>query len=214
MNTLSKIIAGHDAFHNDVSEELSERYKKLSSGQAPEILFITCSDSRVDPTTVTGAGPGELFVIRNAGNIVPVGRDESSEAGTLQYAVDVLGVKHIIVCGHSDCGAVKAMLSPDSVSGFSCISKYLATCSCACDLDAEKSILENVQTHALNQTKNLLEYDFVKQRCEDKELMLHAWVFDIGSASYSTYSGGKWTSVLEGQKDAASQSLTEQLLAG
>ena len=90
---------------------LRDDYKQLAAGQHPQALFITCSDSRVVPNIITQTAPGELFVLRNAGNIVPPpGMTAGGEAATIEFAVEHLHVEHIIVCGHSDCGAMKMLL--------------------------------------------------------------------------------------------------------
>src|SRR5688572_20734265 len=98
----------------------SGEYRKLAEGQFPEALFITCSDSRVIPALITGARPGEIFELRNAGNIVPP-HDEhgaaSGEAATIEYALEVLGVQDVVVCGHSHCGAMGALKRGTDLSG-------------------------------------------------------------------------------------------------
>ena len=94
-----------------------EEFARLAEGQSPQVLFITCSDSRVVPALITGARPGELFELRTAGNIVPPYASEhpTSEAATIEYAVEVLGVRDIVVCGHSHCGAVGALVRGDDL---------------------------------------------------------------------------------------------------
>jgi carbonic anhydrase len=109
-------------FAHSQGAELGE----LAAGQSPYALFITCSDSRVVPTLITGARPGELFELRTAGNIVPpydVG--PSSEAATIEYAVEVLGVRDIVVCGHSHCGAVGALVRGDDLSAIPAVRDWL-----------------------------------------------------------------------------------------
>ncbi|MFD8554839.1 carbonic anhydrase, partial [Streptomyces fradiae] len=105
-----------------------EEFAKLAEGQSPEVLFITCSDSRVVPALITGARPGQLFELRTAGNIVPPytsGRP-TGEAATIEYAVEVLGVRDVVVCGHSHCGAVGALVRGDDLSAVPAVREWLA----------------------------------------------------------------------------------------
>jgi carbonic anhydrase len=92
-------------------------FEKLSLGQHPRILFITCSDSRIDPNLITQTEPGELFIIRNVGNIIPpYGATTGAEGAAIEYAIEALGIRHIIVCGHSHCGAIKGLLQLGSLT--------------------------------------------------------------------------------------------------
>ena len=105
---MQKIINGYLQFKESGFKERKDLFEKLSNSQSPEVLFITCSDSRIDPNLITQTEPGELFVIRNAGNIVPPHTVASDgTVASIEFAVVALGVKHIVVCGHSNCGAMK-----------------------------------------------------------------------------------------------------------
>src|SRR6185369_7193555 len=114
---MRKIRQGIVDFHRNVFPEQRTHFEALASKQQnPTALFVTCSDSRVNPNLFTQQEPGELFLLRNAGNIVPpYGHASGGEAATIEYAVAVLGIKNIIVCGHSHCGAMKALLDPKAV---------------------------------------------------------------------------------------------------
>src|ERR1700685_2329617 len=108
---MDRLVAGHKKFLKEIFPGRREQFKLLSDRQAPEWLFITCSDSRVVPDLILGTGPGDLFITRNAGNVVPVAaNDVDGCTATIEYAVEVLKVKGAILCGHSDCGAMKAAL--------------------------------------------------------------------------------------------------------
>ena len=108
---MDRLIEGHKRFLAEVFPERRSQFQLLAEGQAPEWLFITCSDSRVVPDLILGTGPGDLFITRNAGNVVPIdSHDVDGVTATIEYAVEVLKVKSAIVCGHSDCGALKAAL--------------------------------------------------------------------------------------------------------
>src|SRR5579871_6074659 len=110
---MQRLVEGHRKFRADVFPKRKDEYRLLSESQAPEWLFITCSDSRIVPDLILGTGPGDLFISRSIGNVVPVTRhDVDGVTATIEYAVEVLKVRHVIVCGHSDCGAMKAALNP------------------------------------------------------------------------------------------------------
>ena len=109
---MEKVISGLVQFKSSSFEDRKELFAELANGQSPEVLFITCADSRIDPNLVTQTEPGDLFIIRNAGNIVPPHtRVSGGVTASIEYAVAVLGIKHIVVCGHSDCGAMKGALN-------------------------------------------------------------------------------------------------------
>lgn len=112
---MQRLFSGYQKFRRDVFPRLKDQFRLLSDRQAPEILFITCADSRVVPNLIFQAEPGDLFLCRVAGNIVPPhGQMAGGVSATIEYAVEVLHVRHIILCGHSDCGAVKAVLPQDT----------------------------------------------------------------------------------------------------
>ncbi len=115
---MKSLVQGVRRFRTEVFAQQREYFKKLAAGQHPQALFITCSDSRVVPNIITQTAPGELFVLRNAGNIVPPpGMTAGGEAATIEFAVEHLNVEHIIVCGHTQCGAMKALVNPEIADG-------------------------------------------------------------------------------------------------
>ena len=123
---MQKLIDGLHDFQRNVFGHRREFFERLAHGQSPEVLFITCSDSRINPNLITQTQPGELFIIRNAGNIVPPhGPIPGGEAATIEFAVSGLGVKDIVVCGHSHCGAMQALLDPSKVASMPCVSGWL-----------------------------------------------------------------------------------------
>ncbi|MFE9770728.1 carbonic anhydrase [Streptomyces sp. NPDC005931] len=168
----------------------SDAYRKLAEGQYPEALFITCSDSRVIPALITGARPGELFELRNAGNIVPAyGRPGASgEAATIEYALRVLGVQDIVVCGHSHCGAMGALKSGDDLSALPGVDAWLrlARPELAPVLETapdDPSLAEVVKSNVVNQLAALRTYPVVRQRLADDTLRLHGWYYEIDTGS-------------------------------
>ncbi|MFI1207651.1 carbonic anhydrase [Streptomyces sp. NPDC020802] len=164
----------------------SGEYQKLAEGQYPEALFITCSDSRVIPALITGARPGEIFELRNAGNIVPPhGRPGASgEAATIEYALEVLGVQDIIVCGHSHCGAMGALKSGDDLSALPGVDAWLdlARPELAPLLDGaleDPSMPAMAQLNVVNQLAVLGSYPVARQRINSGRLRLHGWYYEV-----------------------------------
>jgi carbonic anhydrase len=184
---LDLLLKGHEAFHEHGLEALRERYESLAEGQAPRILFITCSDSRIAPTEITGMGAGDLFVIRNAGNIVPAAGGTGGEVATLEYAVKALGVEEIVVCGHSNCGAMKAVLAPESAASLPAVGHWIELAFAAREAlpsdtpEAERLpalIAQNVRV----QMSNIRSHDFVREAEAKGRLRVRGMVFDIGTA--------------------------------
>ncbi|MEU6253547.1 carbonic anhydrase [Streptomyces sp. NPDC047043] len=159
-----------------------EEFAKLAEGQSPQVLFITCSDSRVVPALITGARPGELFELRTAGNIVPPYASEhpTSEACTIEYAVEVLGVSDIVVCGHSHCGAVGALVRGDDLTAVPAVRDWLsnATPRPAGTVE-DPTVTEGVQSHVLTQLLRLRSYPYIDKKLKDRQLTLHAWFYEV-----------------------------------
>jgi carbonic anhydrase/uncharacterized membrane protein YoaK (UPF0700 family) len=141
---VESLVKGVHRFQREVVETRKAWFAKLAEGQAPEALFLTCSDSRINPNLLTQSEPGELFIVRNAGNIIPpAGSGGSGELGTIEFAVQGLGIEHIIVCGHSDCGAIKALLNPESTAKMPGLRQWLAHAELT-----KRVIDENYPNHA------------------------------------------------------------------
>ncbi|KOG40853.1 carbonic anhydrase [Streptomyces resistomycificus] len=166
-------------------------YRKLAEGQYPEALFITCSDSRVIPALITGARPGEIFELRNAGNIVPsYGRPGAGgEAATIEYALEVLGVQHVVVCGHSHCGAMGALKSGDDLTALPGVDAWLqvARPELAPMLDGpdDPSLSDVAQRNVVNQLAALRSHPVVRQRLDAGRLRLHGWYYEIDTGRVS-----------------------------
>ncbi|MFJ5530643.1 carbonic anhydrase [Streptomyces sp. NPDC093261] len=160
-----------------------EKFARLAEGQSPQVLFITCSDSRVVPALITGARPGELFELRTAGNIVPpyASAHPTSEAATIEYAVEVLGVGDVVVCGHSHCGAVGALVRGDDLTAVPAVRDWLAHAAPeprAADAD-DPAVADAVQNHVLAQLLRLRSYPCVEQRLSAGRLRLHGWYYEV-----------------------------------
>ena len=159
-----------------------EEFAPLAQGQSPQVLFITCSDSRVVPALITGARPGELFELRTAGNIVPPYASEhpTSEAATIEYAVEVLGVRDIVVCGHSHCGAVGALVRDDDLDAVPAVRDWLNHATPRPAGAAEDpEVAEGVQSHVLAQVLRLRSYPFIDKKLAEEQLTLHAWYYEV-----------------------------------
>lgn len=179
-------------------------FQALGGGQSPEALFVTCSDSRVVPTLITGARPGELFELRTAGNVVPPypsgndagqGSHPMSEAATIEYAVCVLGVRDIVVCGHSHCGAVGALVRDEDLSAVPAVRDWLnhsvtpdaALRSLGKTSQPSADVAEAVQTHVLAQVEKLRAYPCVRERVDDGSLTLHAWYYEVHTGAVTAH---------------------------
>ncbi|MFG2129865.1 carbonic anhydrase [Streptomyces sp. NPDC048751] len=160
-----------------------EEFARLAQGQSPQVLFITCSDSRVVPALITGARPGELFELRTAGNIVPpYGSDRpTGEAATIEYAVEVLGVQDIVVCGHSHCGAVGALVRGDDLEAVPAVRDWLAHAADEPgEVDAaDPTVAAAVQNHVLAQVLRLRSYPCVEKRLANDQLRVRGWYYEV-----------------------------------
>ena len=178
------LAAGIEKFNNECFPGMEGRFKELEKGQSPETLFITCSDSRIDPSLMTQTEPGELFVICNAGNIVPKpGTGELSVEATILYAVDVLKVKRIVVCGHSHCGAVTGLMNLGSLDELPEIKAWVAKSSEVLDrLDSTDATLnQGISENVKLQLEHLLEYPSVASAVSANKLELEGWVYHFES---------------------------------
>lgn len=174
--------------------ERAHDLRPLADGQHPHVLFITCSDSRVVPALITGGSPGDLFELRTAGNIVPEydeGRG-SGETATIEFAVEVLEVEHIIVCGHSHCGAVNAILYPGAPSALPAIHQWLADTEPHDETRKARDFLDGdaltsaVQRHVRVQLDRLQGHPSVAKRLEHGGLSLHGWFYAVGTGTVSS----------------------------
>ncbi|MFE3636828.1 carbonic anhydrase [Streptomyces cellostaticus] len=167
-----------------------EEFAELAAGQSPQVLFITCSDSRVVPALITGARPGELFELRTAGNIVPPYTSErpTGEAATIEYAVEVLGVRDIVVCGHSHCGAVGALVRGDDLTAVPAVRDWLAHAAARpAGGAADPEVAEGVQSHVLTQLLRLRSYPCVERRLAEGRIDLHAWYYEVHTGAVRTH---------------------------
>jgi carbonic anhydrase len=169
-----------------------EEFAKLAEGQSPQVLFITCSDSRVVPALITGARPGQLFELRTAGNIVPAHPAglPSGEAATIEYAVEVLGVQDIVVCGHSHCGAVGALVRGDDLAAVPAVRDWLAHAADnpTSEDPSDPTVAAAVQQHVLTQLLRLRSYPCVQRRLADGRVRLHGWYYEVHTGAVHVHS--------------------------
>lgn len=179
---------GYRAFREGRLPDEAKRYAKLAKGQAPEVLLIGCCDSRVSPEVIFDASPGELFVVRNVANIVPPceqGGEYHGTSAAIEFAVEGLQVKHIVVMGHATCGGIKAFASPPApLSKGDFIGKWVSLVAPAAervtkDRDAPDYLTHLEYAMVAQSLDNLLTFPFIRKRVESGELQLHGAHFGI-----------------------------------
>ena len=198
---MRKFLRGIVEFRERLLPQYAERFRDLAKGQSPDALFITCSDSRVVPDLLVAMDPGDLFVMRNVGNLVPpatvdgASTGDLSEAGAIEYALLVLKVRNLVVCGHSECGAMKAALARKPTPGAPNLAKWLHhAASAVFRLDQEGPLDPRLNPHdqlsqlnVLAQLEHLASYPIVRERLADGTLHLSGWWFDIASGDMFAY---------------------------
>ena len=192
---MNDIIAGFLKFQHESFPARVELFQQLAHHQSPKTLFITCSDSRVIPELLTQSEPGELFVIRNAGNIVPpYALEPGGVSATIEYAVAGIGVTDIVICGHSDCGAMTAIASGKSLAETPAVRGWLRYADAAKAVAATKQHPSHadhldalIHANVLAQLRNLSTHPSVAQNLEKGLLTLHAWVYNIGPGSIDAF---------------------------
>ncbi len=193
---MERLLEGHRKFLGEVFPERRSHFHLLAESQAPEYLFITCSDSRIVPDMILGTEPGDLFITRNAGNVVPVsGNDVDGCTATIEYAVEVLRVKYAIVCGHSDCGAMKAELDHRSLENLPKARRWLEHVEAAYDYrqplnpaDGDGAELASlIRGNVVAQLHNLRAQSSVMHAMEEGRLSVHGWYYDILTGRIERY---------------------------
>ena len=194
---MKNLVDGVCRFQNTEYGARKELFEKLSQGQHPGALFITCSDSRIDPNLVTQSEPGDLFVLRNAGAIVPPhGADAGAEAGAIEYAVSALGVRDVIICGHSQCGAMGGLLNPASVEKLPAVKTWLKHAEATSRIISENHadvvdpaarLAAAIEANVLVQLENLRTHPSVAAAIERGELALHGWVYKFETGDVFAY---------------------------
>jgi carbonic anhydrase len=187
---VEKILGGISHFQKHVYPKHQDLFEKLALGQRPEALFITCADSRIDPCLLTQTKPGELFICRVIGNIVPPYPDAiGGVSATIEYAVGVLRVPEVIVCGHTDCGVMKGALNPDALVDYPNVTAWLryAQVDHREPDPSPEFLLHLAENNVAAQLKNLRTHPTVGARLAEGDLTLHGWVYHIGPGTVTAY---------------------------
>lgn len=193
--SVDRILKGLSRFQKRVYPKHRDLFQKLALGQRPEALFITCADSRIDPCMLTQTKPGELFICRVIGNIVPPYPDAiGGVSATIEYAVGVLGVADVIVCGHTDCGVLKGVLNREALKPLTSVSAWLNYAEPAREAVAREEtqseldfLLAVTERNVIEQMDNLRTHPSVAQQIEQGDLRLHGWVYDLGEGVVTSY---------------------------
>ncbi|WP_222890161.1 carbonic anhydrase [Enterobacter sp. C2] len=204
---MKEIIEGFLKFQKNVFPERVKLFKSLANQQNPRALFISCSDSRLVPELVTQREPGDLFVIRNAGNIVPsYGPEPGGVSASVEYAVAALQVNDIVICGHSDCGAMTAVATCKCLDHMPAVSSWLRYADSARVVnearqhpDPSAKVAAMVRENVIAQLANIQTHPSVRLALEEGRVTLHGWVYDIESGRIDAFDGrtGAFVSLAE-----------------
>lgn len=194
---MQKLVDGIHRFQRESFSQDQKLFETLAEGQSPLALFITCSDSRIDPNRLTQTKPGELFIQRTAGNIVPpYGSVFAGEAATIEYAVAALKIRDIVICGHSHCGAMGGLLAPESLQDMPAVRAYLEHAEATRRIvkenyqhltDPVKRLTLTVEENVLVQLENLRTHPSVAAAVGRGELKLHGWVYKFETGDVFAY---------------------------
>ncbi|MGG6293113.1 carbonic anhydrase [Leptolyngbya sp. AN02str] len=194
---MKHLIEGIRKFQKEFYCTHLDLYKELAKGQNPRVLFITCSDSRIDPSLLTQANPGEIFEIQNAGNIIPpYEATNGGEGATIEYAIDALGIRQIVICGHTHCGAMKGLLNMEKIEDeLPLVHAWLKHAEATRrviqehygHLEGEDKLKAAVAENVLTQIENLRTYPTIHSKLFKGELKIYAWVYDIDTGEVMAY---------------------------
>ncbi|SEO58148.1 carbonic anhydrase [Luteibacter sp. UNC138MFCol5.1] len=191
-DSLVGLLKGVEDFSRNVFPETQQLFSELAEGQSPHTLFITCADSRVVPEMITQTQPGELFVCRNIGNIVPgYGEMLGGVSAVVEFAVAVLRVRHVVICGHSDCGAMKGLLNPESTKDLPTVEAWLRNAQAARSavfarkIEGPEAIGAVIEENVRLQLVHLRTHPAVAAALANEAIQLHGWVYDIGEGTVS-----------------------------
>lgn len=196
---MEKLVQGVHKFQQGVFSSHRALFERLKESQAPDALFVTCSDSRVVPNLLTQTEPGELFVLQNAGNLIPsysYGGGMGAATATIEYAIVALKVKDIIVCGHSRCGAMHGLLNPELLDDMPAVKSWLGNAEATRRIikenythltDADSRLMAAVEENVLVQLENLRTHPSVAAALARRELHLHGWVYRFETGEVFAY---------------------------
>ena len=194
--SMQKLVEGIHHFQNNIFRSQQELFERLAKGQNPDALFITCSDSRINPNLITNTEPGDLFILRNAGNIIPpYGAANGGEGATIEFAIAGLGIQDIIVCGHSHCGAMKGLIDAQAVEDMPAMKAWLGHAEATRRIMRDKYphlaeqalVTATVEENVLVQIENLRTHPSVAAGLARGKLKLHGWVYKIETGEVFAY---------------------------
>lgn len=198
---VAELVDGIQRFKSEVVPVKQALFAELATGQSPPTLVITCADSRIDPSLITQSEPGDIFVVRNAGNIVPRLEEDGSSpdgnAASIEYAITALNVQHVVVCGHASCGAMGGLQNLDGLDALPSVRRWLEHSESLLDTSAATDLDALIEANVLLQLEHLKAYPGVSEKVESGELTLHGWVYDIGSGDVRAYDGSSFTPLIE-----------------
>jgi carbonic anhydrase len=193
---MNPFINGYKKFRTEVYPERAAHYRSLAKTQRPKTLFITCADSRVSPVDITQTAPGELFHCRVVGNLVPAhGVSAGGVTAAVEYAVMVLGVQHIIICGHSDCGAMRAFAHPEKLAELKAVRTWIEHAESAITmanehfghLHGDEYLAALCKENVISQLQHLKTHPCVATRLRKGTLDIHGWYYDIGDGTVEEF---------------------------
>ena len=213
-SVLDRLKDGARRFRTEVHAERAAEYQRAATTpQQPHTLVIACADSRVDVESITSSGPGDVFVTRNIGNMVPAyGEMLGGVSAVIEYAVTALKVQHVVVCGHSDCGAMKALLHPESTAAMPTVEMWLRNGKAA--LSVAESLAEKDDTpsvrlrrlteqNVLMQMRHLKTHPAVAGALARQELSMSGWIYEIGTGDVCVAEDGEARFLPLSEEDAA-----------
>ena len=193
---MQNLVKGVHHFQHHGFQQRQRLYERLAVGQSPEALFITCSDSRIDPNLITNSPPGGLFIVRNVGNLIPCyGTSNNAELAAVEYAVAALGVKHIIICGHTGCGAMRALIEGGTAESLPAVTQWLRHAESTSaivkehyqHLSGDSLITAASQENVLVQLEHLRTCPAVASRISKGKVQLHGWMYKIDTGEVFQY---------------------------
>jgi carbonic anhydrase len=195
--SIEQLLTGVRKFRAEIYPERQAAYQQLMrEGQRPHALFITCSDSRIDPELLTQSGPGQIFVFRNIGNLVPpYGEMLGATSAVIEYAVLVLNIPHIVVCGHTDCGAMKGLAARQQLTNLPIVNRWLMSAEAALSVaearatptDGKPMLESLIEENVLLQLNHLRTHPSVAGRIAQGALAISGWVYDIAGGTVRVY---------------------------
>lgn len=193
---MQNLVKGVHYFQNFGFQQQQQLFEQLADGQNPEACFITCSDSRIDPNLITNSPPGGLFIVRNVGNLVPCyGTSNNGELAAVEYAVAALGVKHIIVCGHTGCGAMRALIEGNTTESLPAVTQWLRHAESTSaivkehyrHLRGDALVTAAAQENVLVQLEHLRTSPALAARISRGKVQLHGWMYKLETGEIFSY---------------------------